>query len=442
MMTRMPSLVVRIFLAFFVAQQLVETALILVNLRHAKRTRGVPGPLSGLIEDRVADRSREYTLANNRLSLVQGLYGAGVAIAVLFSGVLPWLDRALAAAGVDGAHRFVAFLAITGAALSLVDLPFAAWRTFVLEARFGFNRTTVGLWALDRLKGMGIAAAIGIPFLYATYGFMRFSGPWWWLWLFAFVVTFEIVMLWVWPTVLAPLFNRFTPLPAGLLRERLEALASEAGFVNRGLYVMDASRRSGHSNAYFTGLFRPRIVLFDTLVERMTVDEAASVLAHEIGHYRRRHVHRRLALSLVTMLLTLFVLSRLVPWPPLYAAFGFEGPSLHAALALATIGGGAFVFWTSPLSSWLSRRHEYEADRYSVLLARAPAALKSALVRLGGENLSNLHPHPLFSAWHYSHPTLVERLAAIDRIEGRAAPADPGIATSGPASASRSGSPG
>jgi STE24 endopeptidase len=183
---------------------------------------------------------------------------------------------------------------------------------------------------------------------------------------------------------------------------------------------MDASRRSGHSNAYFTGLFRPRIVLFDTLVEQMSVDEAASVLAHEIGHYRRRHIHRRLATSLAATLVALFVLSRLVPWPPLYAAFGFDGPSLHAALALFSLAGGPFVFWVAPLSSRLSRRHEYEADRYAVSLARAPAALKSALLRLNGENLSNLHPHPWYSAWHYSHPALVERLAAIDRVVGDA----------------------
>jgi STE24 endopeptidase len=177
---------------------------------------------------------------------------------------------------------------------------------------------------------------------------------------------------------------------------------------------MDASRRSGHSNAYFTGFFRPRIVLFDTLVEQMSVEEAAAVLAHEIGHYQARHVHKRLALGLVVQLASLWILSLLVRWPPLFAAFGFGAPSLQAALALASLCGGAFTFFFAPLESFFSRKHEYEADRYSIAIARAPAALRSALLKLNGQNLSNLHPHPWYSAWHYSHPTLVERIEAIE----------------------------
>jgi STE24 endopeptidase len=334
---------------------------------------------------------------------------------VLFSGLLPWLDRALAARGLSGANLFVAYLVLFSLGGAVISVPFDLFRTFGLETRFGFNRTSPRLWVVDRIRGLAVQAALGLPLLYATYAFVRFTGALWWLWLFGFYVAVQVFLLWLYPNVIAPLFNRFTPLPEGPLRARLLALAHDAGFRNRGLYVMDASRRSGHSNAYFSGLIRPRIVLFDTLVERMDVDEAASVLAHEIGHYRARHIHRRLALSLVSTLVVLFVLSRLVAWPPLYAAFGFEGASLHAALALLALGGSAFVFWLAPLAALLSRRHEYEADRYAVRLAGAPGALKSALLRLNGENLSNLNPHPWYTAWHYSHPPLVDRLAAIDR---------------------------
>jgi len=402
------------FILFFALEYAVETALLLVNLRHVRRSGGVPAALAGSVDGATAERSRAYTLANGRFALLQGAFGAGLTLAVLLSGLLPWLDRSLTARGVGGAHRFAAFLAILGAGGALVSLPFGAWRTFVLEARFGFNRTTPRLWAQDRVKGFAVEAALGIPLLYATYAFMRFSGPRWWLWLFAFLVAVQLFMLWLYPTVIAPLFNRFAPLPDGPLRERLVSLAEAAGFAHRGLFVMDASRRSGHSNAYFTGIFRPRIVLFDTLVGQMGVDEAASVLAHEIGHYRARHVQRRLAVSAATLLVTLLVLSWLVPWPPLHAAFGFAAPTLHGAVAIFSLAGGAFVFWIQPIASRISRRHEYEADRFSVRIARAPDALKRALVRLNGENLSNLHPHPWYSAWHYSHPTLVERLAAID----------------------------
>ncbi|HVI75449.1 MAG TPA: M48 family metallopeptidase [Anaeromyxobacteraceae bacterium] len=414
----MTGVVLAVFLAFFAAQLLVESGLALANLRHVERAGdAVPPPLAGLLDTEAARRSRVYTVARGRFGLVQAAWGAAVTLGLLFSGVLPGLDAWLAARGLAGAHRFVAFLTALAVATALLDLPFSLYGTFSLEQRFGFNRTTPALWLKDRAKGILLAAALGIPLLYATWGFFALTGRAWWLWLFAFLAAVQIALVWLYPTVIAPLFNRFTPLPDGALRERLEAMARAAGFATRGLYVMDASRRSGHSNAYFTGFFRPRIVLFDTLVEQMTVDETAAVLAHEIGHYQARHVHRRLALGLAVQLASLWVLSLLVRWPPLFAAFGFPAPTLEAAVALASLCGGAFTFFLAPLSSLVSRRHEYEADRRSVAIARAPAALRSALVKLNRENLSNLHPHPWYSAWHYSHPTLLERLAALDAEE-------------------------
>jgi len=417
--------VILVFLSVFLLQYAIETGLLVANLRRAAREHGVPRPLASHVSEETALRSRAYTLARGRFALVVGAGGALLTLVILFSGLLPALDRAVVTAGLGGAHRFVAFLVALSILLGLATLPASLWNTFVLEERFGFNRTTPRLWLVDHAKGLLVQAALGIPLLYAIHAFMRSTGRLWWIWLFLFLAAVQLFLTWLYPVVIAPLFNRFAPLPDGPLRARLVALAAEAGFANRGLFVMDASRRSGHSNAYFTGLVRPRIVLFDTLVERMSVDEAASVLAHEIGHYRAHHVHRRVALSLAGSLLGLFVLSRLLPWPPLYAAFGFDGPSLHAALALLSLGGGAFVFWLAPLAAAWSRRHEYEADRYAVRTARAPEALKSALLRLNGENLSNLHPHPSYAAWHYSHPPLAERLAAIDRAAAGAAAGPP-----------------
>jgi STE24 endopeptidase len=412
------GLVVGVFLAFFAAQLLVESGLALANLSHVLRAGdAIPPALQGQVAAETARRSRAYTVARGRFGLVHAAWGAAVTLALLFSGVLPALDGWLSARGLAGAHRFAAFLATLTAATAVLELPFSLYGTFALEQRFGFNRTTPALWLKDRAKGVLLAAALGLPLLYATWAFFALTGRAWWLWLFAFLAAVQIALVWLYPTFIAPLFNRFTPLPEGPLRARLEAMARAAGFATRGLYVMDASRRSGHSNAYFTGFFRPRIVLFDTLVEQMTVDETAAVLAHEIGHYQARHVHRRLALGLAVQLASLWVLSVLVRWPPLFAAFGFAAPTLEAAVALASLCGGAFTFFLAPLSSLVSRRHEYEADRRSVAIARAPQALRSALVKLNGENLSNLHPHPWYSAWHYSHPTLLERLAALEGAE-------------------------
>jgi STE24 endopeptidase len=412
----MKTLVIVLFLAFFGAELAVETLLSLLNLRRAARAgEEVPAPLAGEVDPETARRSRAYTLARGRFGLVQSLADAALTLVLLFSGILPALDLWLARAGLAGAHRAAAFLLSLAALSALASLPFSLYGTFALEQRFGFNRSTLRLWVKDRLKGLALSLALGLPLLYAAYFLFALAGRSWWLWLFGVLTLVQLVMVWLYPTVIAPLFNKFSPLPDGELKSRLETLAREAGFRSRGLYLMDASRRSGHSNAYFAGFFRPRIVLFDTLVAEMTVEEAAAVLAHEIGHYQARHVHRRLAVGLGMQLATLYIVSCLAAWPPLFFAFGFPAPSFEATVALASLCGGALTFFLVPLESLISRRHEYEADRYSLRLARAPSALKSALLKLNGQNLSNLDPHPWYSAWHYSHPTLKERLAALER---------------------------
>jgi STE24 endopeptidase len=412
-----PPPVLPVFLLLFAIEHAVEWGLALLQLRHlARHGHEVPAALAGRLDAATARRSRDYALARGRLGLAAGGWGAAVTLLLLLGGPLPALDGALASLGVDGGHRFAAFLAALALLLAAAGLPFSLYATFVLEARFGFNRTTPGLWVKDRLRGLLLSALLGLPLLYAAHALFARAGAAWWLWLFALLAAVQIGLAWLWPSLVAPLFNRFTPLPAGELRDRIEALAARAGFRTRGLFVMDASRRSGHSNAFLAGLLRPRIVLFDTLVERAPVDEAVAVLAHEIGHWRRRHVARGVALGLGSQLLSLLVLSRLVAWPPLFRAFGFDDPSLHAAAALALLAGGSFTFFLAPLGAWLSRRHEREADRYAVRLTGLPGALRSALVRLGEENLSSPRPHPWYAAWHHSHPPLLERLEAIDRL--------------------------
>lgn len=404
-------------------QYLVETALLALNVRHARTRGGVPERIAPWYDEAAAARSRAYVRANGWLAIARNTWDLGVILALVFSGVLPFLDRTLASAGLSGPHLFVVFLGLVMMVHVVTSAPVAAFQTFVIEQRFGFNRTSPSTWIADKLKSLALVALFGVPFLYAVYAVVTRSGPRWWLWIFALMAAFHVVILWLWPTFVAPLFNRFRPLPDGELKDRLDAMASVAGFHNRGLFVMDASRRSGHANAWFAGIFRPRVVLFDTFLAQTTPDEAAAVLAHEIGHFKRSHVKLRLLWSLAGTLAMLWLLSLLVPWRPLYAAFGFATPSLHAATALVTLAGGAFLFWMTPVGSWLSRRHEYEADRFAMALSGQPEALASSLVRLHASNLSNVDPHPWFSAWHYSHPVLADRLAAIDREEARLAQA-------------------
>jgi len=408
------TLVLQVFLAFFLSRLALESALLLLNLRHAAAAgTEVPLPLRGRVTSDTAARSRDYALAKGRFSLFTLAWDSAVRLALLLSGLLPWLDRTLGEA-LGGASRFVAFLVVLSALEALLSLPLSLYGTFGLEARFGFNRTSWRTWVADQLKSVAVALLLGVPLLYAAWLFMSASGRYWWLWLWAFLALLQVLLLWVYPALIAPLFNKFSPLPEGELRSRLEGLARATGFRTRGLFVMDASRRSAHSNAYFMGVVRPRIVLFDTFLSSMSVDEAEAVLAHEIGHFRLRHLQRRLLFGTAALLAGLWILSLLARWPPLFQAFGFPAPSWQAAVAILSLGGGAFTFFLAPLAAWTSRRHEYAADRYSVGHARAPKALASALVKLSGENLSNLHPHPWFIAWHYSHPPLLDRLRALE----------------------------
>jgi len=223
-------------------------------------------------------------------------------------------------------------------------------------------------------------------------------------------------VLWLYPTFIAPLFNRFTPLEDEQLKARVEEMARQAGFSVNGIHVMDASRRSGHSNAYFTGFGKnKRIVLFDTLLAHMAQEETLAVLAHEIGHYRLNHVKKRMGLSMAMLLGLLLLVDQVIAWPPAFQAFGLGGPTPHGALALLALVGGAFTFWFSPLLSWYSRAHEFAADHYAVTQTGQTAPLMNALIKLSRENLSNLSPHPWYVAYHYSHPTLPQRLAAVQQ---------------------------
>jgi len=363
-------------------------------------------------------RSIDYTLARNRFGNIVNIFDALVLIAVLFSGLLPWAfgkfgfgTSILAMAG---------FLFVTGIALSIPGLPFAWYAQFKIEERFGFNTTSAKMWIVDRLKGLLIAALLGYPLLVLVLKLIEWAGASWWLWAAAVVVAFQLLVLLVAPATIMPLFNKFTTLAEGALRGRLFALARRTGFPTRSIEVMDGSKRSRHSNAFFTGFGRFRkIVLFDTLIAQLTEPEVESVLAHEIGHYKKRHIIKMLGVSIASVFVAFAAIAWLAGQHWFYRAFGFEHQAGFAAtnvvpaILLFALLAETLGFWFSPLIRIWSRRFEYEADAFARVAMGEKQSLIQALRKLSEKNLSNLTPHPLYSGFYYSHPTLLEREHAL-----------------------------
>jgi STE24 endopeptidase len=411
----MAALVRLDFLLIFVLAQAIELGLISLNLHEASGARGVPPALKGLVPRRVAERARRYAVASGRLALVRGFFDASCTAWLLFGGALPWLDRQLASAGLVGAHRFVAFLAAISLGLVLLDLPFAWWRARVVEQPFGFGLVRLSSFVTGRACSLALAALFVLPLLYAAWAVLSHGGDAWWLWLFAAIASLQLVLQWLWPALMASRLAHARPVTGGPLPERLEALTTAAGFRTGGIYVVEASRRSGHANACLVGLFRPRVLLDDTLLARLTLEEVAAVTAHEIGHFRLRHQAQRLALSLAVTFAALALTAAVLPWAPLYQAFGFDAPSFHATVALVSLTGGALTFWLTPLAAALSRHHELAADAFAVQLFGRVGALASALQRLSEDNLSNPWPHRWYVGWRLSHPPLADRLVALVR---------------------------
>jgi STE24 endopeptidase len=417
----MEPLIIGLFLVLFSLEFLVEFGLNELNLRYIRQRwaeKTIPDFFLARISSGEYDKSFEYTVVKGRFQRWAEIYGRLLTLVVLFSGLLPFLERASR----DMAARFlpfpyapgIVFCFAVGLIFSLATLPTNLYSTFGIESRFGFNKTTLGLYASDKLKGFLLGIVLGVPFLFVVLWLMDASGAYWWIWAFIFIGAFELLMVILYPTMIAPLFNKFEPLKEGELREQILALAQQVGFETNGIFSMDGSKRSAHSNAYFTGLGKAkRIVLFDTLIEQMTVDQGIAVLAHEMGHYKMKHIRRMLAVQAVFLFVSLYVLSLLLDYEPLFTAFGFERPSNHVALVLFSLLSGPVTFYIGPLMNLLSRKHEYEADRFAVKTLHDRRPMEEALVNLTVKNLANLTPHPWYSAYHYSHPSPAERIRAI-----------------------------
>ncbi len=414
-------------LALYIALVLLDLGwgifLTALNYRNVRaHEAAVPEAFRGTVSIEEQRKASAYSLAKMRLGFVESPFMTALTLIAVATGLFGILDAGVAGFTTSVFLRGALFLGAVLFASAVLSTPFSLYATFSLERRFGFNTTGFRTWAIDTLKGAALSLVLGLPMLWILFAFMDAAGGLWWLWAASIFSLLSIVLSLVYPLLIAPLFNKFTPLPEGSLKDRIGELSDRLEFRTSGIFVMDGSKRSRHSNAYFTGLGAvKRIVLYDTLVSSMGEDEVLAVLAHEIGHEKKRHVLKMTAVSVLFSFLGFFALSLLMEWTALYAAFGFaageaEGgvvrQSREAILLIFGLISGPATFFLTPLLSLWSRRHEYEADRFAAQAVGA-APLASALLRLNRENASNLSPHPLYSFWYYSHPALAERLAAI-----------------------------
>ena len=405
-------------IALIVAKWVAELWLDTINRRHVlAHARKVPPAFEGIIDPPTYDKSVRYTLAKNSLSRIEATYDTIILLLIIGGGILPLALEGWTDAVGNSAWAMAGYLFALGLVLSLMGLPPAWYSQFRLEERFGFNTTTPKVWWVDRLKGLLLALALGYPLLVLILKLIEWTGSLWWFWAWVCMMAFQLLMLVLAPVLILPLFNKFTPLPDGSLRERLLALGQKTAFPAGNIQVMDGSKRSRHSNAFFTGFGRFRkIVLYDTLLAQLTEAELEAVLAHEIGHYKKRHIAKMLAWSAGFSLAGFYILAWLARQEWFYGAFGFQPGNFAAALLLFALLAGVVTFWLSPLANYWSRRHEYQADAYAAKTTGEVASLTRALRKLNEKNLSNLTPHPIFSGFYYSHPTLLERENALARL--------------------------
>jgi STE24 endopeptidase len=403
------------FLAALAAATLARLWLAERQVAHVRAHRdAVPPTFAEAIPLSAHRKAADYTVAKSRLGMLDVLLGAAILVALTLGGVLQWMSAQWALLFTPGglAHG-TALVAGTLVLLSALELPVALYRTFVIEARFGFNRMSLALFVADLAKNAALGAVLGLPLLVLVLWLMGRMGEDWWLYVWLAWIGFNVLVLLLYPTLIAPLFNKFSPLEDPALAGRIDALLARCGFTSNGLYVMDGSRRSAHGNAYFTGFgAAKRIVFFDTLLSRLAPAEVEAVLAHELGHYRRHHVWKRIALLFTLSLGLLWLLGRLLDAPWFYAGLNAGAPGDAMGLLLFVLVLPVFTFFLQPLTSLYSRRHEFEADAYAAAHASA-AELVRALVKLYQDNAATLTPDPLHSAFYDSHPPAALRIARL-----------------------------
>jgi STE24 endopeptidase len=414
-----PSVLTALFCGFLVASVLLKFWLASRQIRHVVQHRAsVPSAFAERISLAAHQKAADYTVAKAKLGILELAFGAAVLLGWTLLGGLDWLNQALLSRMGAGLPQQLAVLVSYVVIGGIIDLPFSIYSTFVLEEKFGFNKMSWKLWLADAVKGAFVGALIGLPIAALMLWLMGAAGALWWLWAWCVWMGFNLLLLLIYPTFIAPLFNKFEPLSDESLKQRVTALMQRCGFTAKGLFVMDGSKRSAHANAYFTGFgASKRVVFFDTLLKTLTPGEVDAVLAHELGHFKHKHIIKRIvgmfAMSLAGFALLGFLSQQV--W--FYLGLGVrpitveaQGANSALALLLFMLAIPVFTTFLSPIFAQLSRKHEFEADAYAVLQTQA-VDLKNALLKLYEDNASTLTPDPVYVKFYYSHPPASERLA-------------------------------
>jgi STE24 endopeptidase len=402
-----------IYLASFALYIVIER----INANYLKRYgQKVPVAFNGMIDEKELKKISRYTADNIRFKLVQYSVSKVIFLYIILSGILPWL-----AASLVQVNFFIAglvFFAVIGLVEVSMGLPFDYYHSFVLEERYGFNTKTLKIWLSDLIKSMLVVIIIGTFLLCTLLLMVKYAGHNWWIWTWAIFLCFQLLMTVLYPTIIAPLFNKFTPLEDSELKDNIKRLAEEEGLNIGGIYQMDATRRTRHTNAYFSGLGRAkRIVLFDSLIQSHSQDEILAILAHEVGHLKKNHIKKQLIIIAFVSLLLFFMASKLLTWNVIYESFGFSNMPCYVGLFLVGILWEPVNFFISPIGMAISRRFEREADFYSLGIVKTAKPLTTALKKMAKENLSNLRPHPIYVCFNYSHPPLLQRIEYLEAHE-------------------------
>ena len=391
----------------------------LINLNYLKKHgTEVPAGFENTINKDILAKTTAYTLEKSRLGLKESVINNIIVIFFLFGGLITLYDQWI----LSLSHSFIIsgmlFFIILALVQTLIEIPFSFYDTFTIESRYGFNTTTKKIWLTDLFKSTLISLLILSIMVSAALGLIKWSSGFWWLWLWGFFVVFSIFLMYIAPYVIEPLFFKFSPIEEKSLEDKIMEMMEKAKVKVSRVVQVDASRRSHHSNAYFSGIGRvKKIVLFDTLLKQMTQEEIIAVLAHELGHWKKGHVRKRLIMIETLSLLSFYLAYHLLAWGGLPGLLNLTQLSLPAQFVILMFLGSLVVFPLTPLSSWLSRNHERQADQFGCELSGDPEALASALIKLSGENLANLHPHPFYASFYYSHPPVIERVNWLKHYE-------------------------